>query len=322
MSSSQPTQSVLPRADILYQTPHLTAFEHTIPDHPVDGALNILIFIPGLTDTPLHPTYPQLHLLPFLSDPNRFAPSPPTNRYTLVQPLLSSSGSGWGSSSLTQDVVEISLLIDYLRTLPRFASPASKIVLMGHSTGCQDVMHYLTSTGHNTRPQISAAILQAPVSDREAMTKLMRPDILKAGIRLAQEWTTAGMQKDVLPRATLSGFFDSPVSAERFLSLALPGGKDDYFSLDIADKQLNATFGLVARKHMPLLILESGADEYVPDPAQKKVLLQKWQEVIHANRGKCVTSVIEGASHNMMGDPQRVMEHLVKTVGSFLCGLQ
>jgi hypothetical protein len=43
-----------------------------------------------------------------------------------------------------------------------------KVVFMGHSTGSQDVIHYLTSPSDLTsRPGVEGGIMQAPASDRE-----------------------------------------------------------------------------------------------------------------------------------------------------------
>ena len=49
---------------------------------------------------------------------------------------MKSSFDGWGYSSLVQDAEEISALAKYIRGIGR-----EKIVLSGHSTGCQ-VRHY------------------------------------------------------------------------------------------------------------------------------------------------------------------------------------
>ena len=47
---------------------------------------------------------------------------------TLTQPLLN----GFGTSSLAEDVEDISALVEYLRSIGK-----KKIILHGHSTGCQ-----------------------------------------------------------------------------------------------------------------------------------------------------------------------------------------
>jgi triacylglycerol esterase/lipase EstA (alpha/beta hydrolase family) len=38
------------------------------------------------------------------------------------------------------------------------------VVLLGHSTGCQDIVMYMKQGAH--RDKVHATILQAPVSDR------------------------------------------------------------------------------------------------------------------------------------------------------------
>lgn len=88
-----------------------------------------------------------------------------------MQPLLSSSYAGWGTASLTTDVDEIAQLIHYLKiqrpggaivlvsSLPACIPPLfwrihtgpstskadadSPLLKLGHSTGCQDALHYL-----------------------------------------------------------------------------------------------------------------------------------------------------------------------------------
>lgn len=116
------------------------AFEHTR-----DGCspTNTLLFIPGLNEGFL--------TTPYIQSLSAALPS----SYSFVEVLLSSAYSGWGHSSLTQDVEEMAQCVEYFQSL----RPNGKIVLMGNSTGCQDVLHYVSSEG--SRPMIDGAILQA-----------------------------------------------------------------------------------------------------------------------------------------------------------------
>jgi hypothetical protein len=83
---------------------------------------------------------------------------------------------------LGNDIDEISHTVNYVREykVPQFGP--GKVVVMGHSTGSQDVMHYINCP--NPRPahpifdrnwtpvvraKIDGAIMQAPVSDREGI---------------------------------------------------------------------------------------------------------------------------------------------------------
>jgi hypothetical protein len=76
-------------------------------------------------------------------------------KWSLVQPLLSSSYIGYGTSSLKEDAIEIEKLINYLI----YEEQSEGVVLVGHSTGCQDIVHYLRTGGHCSRA-VRGAILQ------------------------------------------------------------------------------------------------------------------------------------------------------------------
>ncbi|KAM3074176.1 hypothetical protein ACMFMG_003002 [Clarireedia jacksonii] len=287
-------------------TPRLTAFEHT-PKGSESSAQNIIIFIGGLFDGLLTVPYPSS-----ISD------SLPAD-WSLAQVLLSSSYIGWGTSSLKQDAKELSKCVAYFRTIK-----SGNIVLMGHSTGCQDVMEYLTGPGRELHSPIDGGIIQAPASDREAMEQEMDPEVLRNSIALAQKWVEAGEGEEVLPSSTTKGIFPAPVCARRFLSLASPNhdGDDDYFSSDLTDEQLMKTFGSLASRS-PLCILFSGADEYVPKHIDKEALVKRWIECVKKGDGKVDeknSAVVPSASHNYMKSPDAVPE-LVRRVVGFLDGL-
>lgn len=197
-----------------------------------------------------------------------------------------------------------------------------KIVLMGHSTGCQDVMEYLTGKGHASREPIDGGIIQAPVSDREAILLDPREAAsYEKNCKLAQAMIDAGDGDQILPVKV----FPCPVSAKRWLSLASPNhdGDDDYFSSDLADERLIRSFGALPTKS-PLCILYSGADEYVPPRIDKEALVKRWIEIVKKGEGVVDeenSGVIEGASHNLEKDPEDVVQGLVKRVLGFLNGL-
>lgn len=65
-------------------------------------------------------------------------------------------------------------------------------MLLGHSTGCQDVMEYLTGIGHEKRPAIDGAIIQAPASDREAIVKDMDPELYQSSCKAAKKMVEEG----------------------------------------------------------------------------------------------------------------------------------
>lgn len=75
-----------------------------------------------------------------------------------VQLHWTSAYTGFGTSSLDVDVSELASLVTHLR-----AAGDTTVVIMGHSTGSQDVMHYLL----NETVPVDGGIMQAPASDRE-----------------------------------------------------------------------------------------------------------------------------------------------------------
>lgn len=203
---------------------------------------NTLIFIGGLTDT--LGTVPYLPLLA-----EAIAPLD----YSIVQPQLSSSLGGYGLSSLEADAQEICLVIQHLQK--RAVNPKPKdgrMILMGHSTGCQDVVHVLSHD--RTGIRIDGAILQAPVSDREAYEESNpegSPDrsILKEATTMVEQGkgsTLLTRDATAPPRAPCSSrwkvnedaFQDPAMTAYRFWSLYAVGGDDDYFSSDLSTEKM------------------------------------------------------------------------------------
>ena len=286
------------------QSHKLVAFEHTA--NPANqNPPNTLLFIGGLSDGLL--TVPYTPYLAKALTPN----------YSLVEILLSSSYSGWGASDLGQDVKEIAQCVSYFQTL----RPGGKVALMGHSTGSQDVMHYLVSPGE--RPKVDGGILQGCVSDREGMAMYMGPDVLDRSVKLAQQYVRAGKGKDILPDSATMGFMPVPVSATRFLSLASPApdfaGEDDYFSSDLDDERLRQTFGKVGKVGTPLCILYGEKDQHVPEFVDKAALVERWTSHVR-NGGGVVeegSGVVPGATHTLkeFGLP---MEDVISRAVKFL----
>ena len=235
---------------------------------------------------------------------------------------------------MDEDVGGLTKLVEYLRQL----RPDGRIVFLGHSTGCQDSMHYLTAPdpGHDGAPatkraRIDGAILQAPVSDREGLWALgdMGAEIAK-GEALAQEWVQDGRGDDVLPRERTMYVFGqrSAVSARRFLDLTSPGpehaGADDYFSSDLGPERLQRTFGRVGAAGAPrILLLMGGDDEYLPDYVQVEPLVGKWMTSLKEG-GAVVdegSGVVKGADHSLKRCEDAVRDDIFKRMLAFLAKL-
>lgn len=298
----------VPRSGVLHPyADGLTAFEYR---SCLPSSQNLLILIGGLFD--------GLGTIPYTESISDALPS----TWSLAQPILTSSYKGWGMTCLQQDVNELSKCVAYFRSLKK-----GKIVLLGSSTGCQDVMEYLTGSGSETRAPIDGAIIQAPVSDREAITMHLDPQIYTQSCLAAQSRMDAGRGEEVLSlHPDITRFFPCPISARRWLSLASPNkdGDDDYFSSDLTRQQLTSTFGMLPAR-TPLCVLISGADEYIPKNVDKILQLKRWITVIQNGEGKIDlqnSGILDGATHNLENNTPEIVGNFVARVMSFLSNLE
>ena len=291
------------------------AFEHaSAPSSPSSTTPNTLLWVGGLTDGLLTVPYPS-----------QIAKSLPPN-WAIAEVLLSSSYKGWGTGSLARDAREVGECVSYFKKL----RPGKKVVVMGHSTGCQDIMEYLVGRDNEKREGLDGVILQGGVSDREAWEDFGKEGqerkALEEAIKTAKDMVGAGKGEEILSRegnAVLEEM-GGPLSAYRAYSLLAKGGDDDYFSSDLSDDHFATTFGKIPNT-TPVCFLLGSEDPYVPASVDRASLLQRWTRIIRQGGGIVDDEdggVIPGAHHNLDGDPDHVVEDLVKRVCGFLTGLE
>ncbi|KAL5356261.1 hypothetical protein BJX96DRAFT_162332 [Aspergillus floccosus] len=343
-----PTGAVKGCPGILHEyTEDLTAFEYTRGTH---SKPHTLIFIGGLGD--------GLGTVKYLND---LEVTLQGTKWSIFAPVLSSSYNGWGMGSLGQDIAEIAACAHYVREYKEPLYGVGKVVLMGHSTGSQDIMQYLSSANPQpldappgrdskvkfrnraypasfTRPPVDGAIIQAPVSDREAIlweiqtgTERDSPEAMKAMYEVAvanaqrntyeEQNSDRGcppIRRDTLVPLSVTGRIGYPantaVSSRRFLSLVSPESplgpaEDDMFSSDLGDDKLKQTFGAVRaqsllRENAQLMVLYSGRDQSVPPWVDKEGLLQRWRAALGEDLWYPGSMVIPGASHSLSDDDQ------------------
>lgn len=244
-----------------------------------------LVFVPGLGDT--------LASCPYMA---KLADMLRRHDYSLVMPQLTCNLGGWGQSSLEGDAQEIAACIAHLRSTP--SKKEGKVVLMGHSTGCQDSIAYLLSSSRaiDPRTRINGVVLQAPVSDRESYerrreeaskeVRAKMDKILALATKLVQEGKGALIMPSddesiaiPLKPADSDDFQDTDsatnpgnsaavlapaTTAYRFWSLYAKGGDDDFFSSDLSDSSITTdkpnsrSFGRAIRN------LQAGANTAKP----------------------------------------------------------
>nr|GME09309.1 UPF0613 protein PB24D3.06C [Ipomoea batatas] len=218
-------------------------------------------------------------------------------KWSLVQFLFSSSYSGYGTSSLKQDAMELDQLINYLIN----KEDSEGVVLLGHSTGCQDIVHYMRTNAACSRA-VRSAILQAPVSDREYRATL--PDTASM-IDLASKMISEGQGSELMPREANP---DAPITAYRYHSLCAYNGDDDLFSSDLSDDQLKQRLGHMC--NTPCQVIFSMGDEYVPDYVDKKALVDRLCRAM----GGAEKVEIEHGNHSLSNRVEEAVQAIVNFV--------
>ncbi|KAJ5280632.1 hypothetical protein N7478_006004 [Penicillium angulare] len=310
--------------------PRLLAFEHTRGSRRKP---HTLIFVGGLGD--------GLGTVEYLAD---LAEAFESTEWTIFNLNLSCSLGGWGMGRLGQDIDEIAACVQYVREYKEPFYGTGKIILMGSSTGCQDVMHYISCPNPRpahpifdrewmpiVRPPVDGTIMQAPVSDREGIlyvleqgTERNTPEEMRGiydnAVENAKNNTyEKGEGVDTVVPLSVTGRIGygnfTPLSSRRFLSLTSPDSpenpeEDDLFSSDLSDQRLAETFGMVGERGLlkgKLLSLYSGRDQSVPPWVHKGALMNRWENAIDAG-GKEFwdprSLVIPNASHQL-SDPDQ-----------------
>ncbi|KAI5478564.1 hypothetical protein MNV49_004823 [Pseudohyphozyma bogoriensis] len=272
----------------------LTAFE-TSPSQP-----NLVLFLGGL-----HDGFNTIDFSTKLGGVRK--------GWGCAQVLTSSSYQGWGEGSVERDVKEIGEAVKYFWKLGK-----EKIVLLGHSTGSQQIIgwHHLAKT--LSLPPITASIIHAPISDREYLMHYI-PTLPKTTI------TPEGVvsEEEFVPVEWSNVFGPTRVTWRRWKSLAdVPEGdevdiikSEDFFSTDLSDARLANVFAPISS---PFLVFLCGLDHcYSPlIQSQLSTLLDRFQKSTDAKYWSKESSVLEGSGHATpeLG-PQAV---LLDKVGNFL----
>eukprot|EP00980_Cylindrotheca_fusiformis_P029678 scaffold23693_cov157-Cylindrotheca_fusiformis.AAC.2 len=218
------------------------------------------------------------------------------NDWSLVQPILSSSYTGFGHGSLDRDCAELEELMRFLIEYRN----AETFCLVGHSTGCQDAVHFLKNAQEDLRSRLKVVALQAPVSDRESGS--VDPTQGADGhLTMAQALVVQGNGREMMPRAA----FWAPITAQRFLDLNEKGGKDDYFSSDYTDAELSQRLQHVGKHDdLQVLVAFSGSDEFVPSHIDKPKLVERLVGAMNGNGGNVAQGLIlPTGNHNLARGP-------------------
>ncbi|MBI2309601.1 alpha/beta fold hydrolase [Candidatus Collierbacteria bacterium] len=180
----------------------------------------------------------------------------------------------------TDCVDDIQGVVDYALSV----NPKASIYLVGHSTGCQKAVYYLS------RPEkqrfIKAAVLLAPMSDYAGAIKFDIDGNLKLAVQAAKDLIKNSQPQELLP----SSVWPDMVSAQRFLSLATPESREEIFCYAVPGKIPD----IFRKIKIPALIVLAQKDEYRDRPIEK---IAKWFEK-NSKSEKLSINIIPLAPHN------------------------
>lgn len=195
---------------------------------------------------------------------------------------------------------------------------AERFALVGHSTGCQNSIHFLKFGRKDIVEKMKVVALQAPVSDRESLA--MNPGDHTTNLAHAQSLVSQKKGEEMMPRSA----FWAPITASRYLSLFGKDGDDDFFSSDLTDEQLQDRLGHVGsagrETGLRLLAAFSKMDEYVPENVERDVLLKRLVSAMNGEQSTGQEAVARGlmlasGNHNLSkgeGDKEEFVDAIGK----------
>lgn len=162
---------------------------------------------------------------------------------------------------------------------------AKEIILVGHSTGCQKSIYYLS---RRQKTKVVGAVLLAPMSDLADMLAFTEAKKYKRLINVAKSMVKNNKASELMP----SSLWSIPTNAQRFLSLFTAESTEEIFSYASGKNPK-----ILKSVKKPLLVILAGNDEYRDRPITeistwfKNVLIRKESEI----------KIINQAPHNFMG---------------------
>lgn len=195
----------------------------------------------------------------------------------------------------TDCVYDIQAAVDFAQS-----RCSTEIILVGHSTGSQKTVYYLSTQKNN--PSILGAVLLSPLSDYAGLKKMDPEGKHIRAEKIAEEYVAKGDNHIILPNEVWPFFHD----AQRFLSLYTPDSEEELFPYAQPGKKPDA----LQKIKIPLLIILGSADESRDRPIRtiaqwfRKKLVRKTAHV----------EIISGAPHGFFKYESKV----VRLIGNWM----
>jgi len=164
------------------------------------------------------------------------------------------------------------------------AAGAKNIYLIGHSTGCQKSIYYLSQ--HPQSP-VRGAILLAPISDYADAYAQSDKKLYRRALATAKQMVKTGRQHELMPISIKP--YNEILDAQRWLSLYNPDSREEIFSYASGRRPT-----ALLQNKKPVLVVLAEKDEFGDRPASA---IAAWFQVILAGRDARV-KIIKSAAHN------------------------
>ena len=191
--------------------------------------------------------------------------------------------------------------IEDIRAMVGFARKCGyrRVVLAGHSTGANKVLHY-GARGQDRR--VRGIVLVGPVSDVAAEARRLGARELRRRVAGAERIARRDPE-GLVPRAW--GFW----SARRYISLYRPGEVEDVFPY----YRSNGRWTTFRSVRLPVAAILGGRDEFLDRPARE--VIEAFRQ--HAVRARSFTgTVVPRARHGFQGHERALADHLVSWIGA------
>jgi alpha-beta hydrolase superfamily lysophospholipase len=189
--------------------------------------------------------------------------------------------------------------VEDIRTTVAFARARgyTRVVLAGHSTGANKVLHY---AARRRDRRLGGLLLLGPISDVAAEARRIGERELQRRVAVAERIARKDPQA-LVPRAW--GFW----SARRYLSLYRPGGDEDVFPY----YRPGARWTALRSVRLPVAAIVGGRDEYLDRRPQE--LLDAFRR--HAPRARSFTGiVVPGARHGFQDRERELADLIVRWI--------
>lgn len=170
-----------------------------------------------------------------------------------------------------------------------------KIVLCGHSTGCQKITYYQSKTGDR---RVKGLILLGPVDDYNSIQKEFGKKVFRKLIRMSKK---SRSNKILLPKSLTKSYWFSP---RRFLSA------HDLSNPEARIFNYESEMKIFRKVKLPILAVFGSRDEFRVKPVEENFRIMRRNT--ESKSLECVS--IEGANHSFIGKSRELAKNVADWV--------